>query len=429
MMTKKLRFASSVFLGLVGLSGTTWAQTVRVVDAAGGGQFRLIQAAVDQSADGDVVLIRTGTYAEEVSLVAKGLTLVGEGDPLIEGRIVVRDSGADQTLLLSGLQVQMPSPGPPFIAELLGAVDVRDCQGSVRVQDCDLRGADAAIFVGPQLPDGSAAFYAQDSRDIALIDTLSSGGMGSFSVVAASGNGGEGVFAQDVNRIALIRSVLRGGRGGNGDDGGDGGHGGSIQGDTELLVAASFLFGGDGGNSNQYGTPGWENDGGLGLSAGLNSFTYDFAGNFAGGQAGGCNYYCTPGGSPGAAISNPALVLPLAGFPSAVQVPSIVREGSPWQWTVFGQSGDLARPFFAGETTLRFRPALKQPNLLTSPAFATIQDAVIGGQGSASLDFPAPVIPLGADARVLWTHARVGAPGALKTISSTRAIVMLRSGF
>ena len=50
-----------------------------VVDASGGGDFATIQAAVKASVNGDVVLIRAGTYAEHLTLGGKLITLRGEG--------------------------------------------------------------------------------------------------------------------------------------------------------------------------------------------------------------------------------------------------------------------------------------------------------------------------------------------------------------
>ena len=46
---------------LLGLPGLSPGATI-VVDAAGGGDFTNIQAALDAAADGDRVLVRPGTY-------------------------------------------------------------------------------------------------------------------------------------------------------------------------------------------------------------------------------------------------------------------------------------------------------------------------------------------------------------------------------
>jgi pectin methylesterase-like acyl-CoA thioesterase len=46
----------------------------------GSGQFTLIQEAIDQATSGDTILIKAGTYAEDVTVHSKeGLRIVGEG--------------------------------------------------------------------------------------------------------------------------------------------------------------------------------------------------------------------------------------------------------------------------------------------------------------------------------------------------------------
>ena len=46
----------------------------------GSGQFTLIQEAIDQASSGDTILIKAGTYAEDVTVHSKeDLTIIGEG--------------------------------------------------------------------------------------------------------------------------------------------------------------------------------------------------------------------------------------------------------------------------------------------------------------------------------------------------------------
>ena len=54
--------------------------TVWQVALDGSGQFTLIQEAIDQAASGDTILIKAGTYAEDVTVHSKeGLMIIGEG--------------------------------------------------------------------------------------------------------------------------------------------------------------------------------------------------------------------------------------------------------------------------------------------------------------------------------------------------------------
>jgi nitrous oxidase accessory protein NosD len=56
------------------------ASSVWQVALDGSGQFTSIQEAIDQSASGDIILIKSGTYAEDVTVHSKdGLSIIGEG--------------------------------------------------------------------------------------------------------------------------------------------------------------------------------------------------------------------------------------------------------------------------------------------------------------------------------------------------------------
>lgn len=69
---------------------------VRTVGRAG--QYKTIQAAIDASADGDVIIISAGTYNENLVFTAtEGLTLIGE-DPL---NTIVQQTRSDTTKLLA----------------------------------------------------------------------------------------------------------------------------------------------------------------------------------------------------------------------------------------------------------------------------------------------------------------------------------------
>jgi pectin methylesterase-like acyl-CoA thioesterase len=50
---------------------------VHVVDASGGGDFTTLQAAVNAAADGDTLLVRSGSY-DGFLLTGKGLSIVAE---------------------------------------------------------------------------------------------------------------------------------------------------------------------------------------------------------------------------------------------------------------------------------------------------------------------------------------------------------------
>ncbi len=120
---------------------------VLVVSNTGGGDFDTIQAAVDAAHSGDLVQVRSGTYAERV-VVDKTLTIVGDGlAPVVNADTVP----------------PLPSslPGDSAVLVIRDAVDVV---------------IEGLSFSGPE--DG---IIVRDSADVTLHN------------VNASGNGGNGV--------------------------------------------------------------------------------------------------------------------------------------------------------------------------------------------------------------------------------------------
>ncbi len=60
----------------------TWAQTTRYVPSGGSPAYATIQAAINASVTGDVIVVAAGTYPETLNLGGKGLTIQGAGSAL-----------------------------------------------------------------------------------------------------------------------------------------------------------------------------------------------------------------------------------------------------------------------------------------------------------------------------------------------------------
>src|SRR5687767_4472341 len=75
-------------------TGIAYASQACVSPKGVGGCFSSIQAAVDAAAPGTTILINAGTYAEQVTIIGKDLTLSGQ-----KGAIIRAPSGMAQTLL------------------------------------------------------------------------------------------------------------------------------------------------------------------------------------------------------------------------------------------------------------------------------------------------------------------------------------------
>ena len=217
----RLSTAAAV-LGCLSGSGASAQSAVWVVGPPGtpGIDFVVIQAAVDASADGDVILIKDdggfGYGGFDVS--SKSLSLVAEeGATVTIGQPVgIFDLGPNQSVVLRGLDI--PNAGGPTGG--LVAFFCRNNEGPIWIEDCYLKGgdlgpfafinADESVFLdksasvtfvrctipGPSLSLPTEAVESTDSG-LALYDCLVQGTKGRDAPsVAGNTDGGPAVLLQ-----------------------------------------------------------------------------------------------------------------------------------------------------------------------------------------------------------------------------------------
>lgn len=195
------------FLFVLALLATSATADVVIVDSAGSGDYTGIQLAIDNSADGDVILVKAGSYSGfQVTNRTLGiLAFDSDARPVISDPVSVLSVGAAQSVLLSGLEIEaMSGTGR---ALFLGG-----CDGAVRVQDCLLNGASPAI--------GTGAIRILNSHNVALAQCDVRAGIGGY---------GLSIFGSEA---ASAQSVFAGGSPSTCVDGGSG-----VQ-----LSSGSFLF-------------------------------------------------------------------------------------------------------------------------------------------------------------------------------------------
>ena len=75
------------------------ARTISV-DADGSADYPTIQRAIDASRDGDVIVVRPGTYRERIAFVGKRITVRSEDpdDPAVVGATVIVGPSASSDL-------------------------------------------------------------------------------------------------------------------------------------------------------------------------------------------------------------------------------------------------------------------------------------------------------------------------------------------
>ncbi len=386
---------------------------VLVVDGGGSGTFLTIQSAVEAAIDGDVILVRTGTYGS-FRITNKALAVVADTGAHVDvqGSIRLRGLAPEKTVVLAGMR----AVGAYSLEENLSAgLFLADNQGHVRVQDCVFTGG----FFGP----AGAVIHA--SGDVAI-------GASNFF------GGGHGVEASSPSTITIHDSTLQGQDGSPpqmcGNDGSSGWDGARVSG-TVLFSSNSHFRGGLGGEIPLGGcmnSPvGGRGGNGVYATASfvrlLASVTFGAPGgpvlpppSPCGGQCGSTGYagYDRLGGSfsdiPGTARSLAA--------PSVVRFTEIV--------TFRGQPGDRVGLFIADNTSsAQFIPAWHGVLLvpLRAPPAATraLLVGVVPANGVLYVPLGAPALQPGTGSRTLFLQALFTDVQGQRFLSGVRSMTVL----
>jgi len=164
-----MRIPHSTLLGAATLLLATLpspAQSVWVVDAAGGGDFTSLAAAAAAAADGDVLLVRDGLYGQ-LDLDGKGLTVVADegNDDVVVDKVRVCNLAAGQTVTLRDLDIVDQSTTTADVVRLV------DNEGSVWLEDC-------LIAFSTDFPDlvARTALFIEDCADVEVVGCTALGG-------------------------------------------------------------------------------------------------------------------------------------------------------------------------------------------------------------------------------------------------------------
>lgn len=413
------------------------AGDVLVVDASGAGQFFRIQGAIDAAADGDTILVKTGSYPG-FTITDKGVTVIADTgqNVCILGSVRVANLAPHRDVLLDGLLIVVPTGAYSTDQRALRLIENA---GSIRVEECFLQGSSCG---GPGPCSGGDGTKLEQNTDVVFARCEILGGSGGF--------GGWGMYSWN-SRVAAYDSRFQGGPGGNlGSSSSEceephGGLGAYLGGGqtTFLLASGSAFFGGDGGIGgtaphifchcgNDAGS------GGSGLVSSVPNSLHLLDGTFAGGHAGpipDCVDCCSwPGGTggccPGADGYGVGGTAPVyyPGFSHRLGVENPQREHSTVPVRVYGATGDQAYLFISSRTNFRFVEGYRGVQLTQQPA-PPIFLGTLDWEGVLNGQLRLPELGVGEQARTFFLQTATRDSLGQWTFGSPVSLVVLDQAF
>ena len=383
---------------------------VLIVDATGSGDFTDLQPAVDAAADGDTILVRTGTYLG-FAVSQKSLTVVAEPGAAVDvaRSVRVRKLTAGQTVVVIGLRVRGKAQGPNIRP---GAV-LLDDQGAVRFEECVLIGVDKGPFFASN-PAGVGA-HLEAAQDVVFSNCTIRGGQligccapsfcscltcGYDQFMGPNPRGG-GILAT-TSRLAVFDTLSFGGHGEHDValDASSGGDAATLI-DSELFVQGSLLAGGDGGDSAGISTATGGNGGaGLALSGPLGSTATLVEVTLTGGTAGEgspglvqCVHGCS-GADLVIQAGSQSLALP--GLARSLDLTATATEGTAHPLTFEGEPGDEVFLFISPTAKLEApHPLFVGQLALGLPLLRRLKMGTIDASGQLVASVPVPAVPDG----------------------------------
>lgn len=418
-----MRFLFVLCLSAV-LARTTSAGNVLIVSPSIPGAYTQIQPAVDAAQDGDLVLVKSGTYSF-FQIVDKSLTVVADASAVVQvDGIRVQNLSATRTVVLSGLRAN----GTSGSLSLFSALYLSNNAGSVRALDCSLSGYYMPAYSYPICASGAGA-WIENCQDAVLINCDLTGGH-SYS------DGGAGVYAIG-SRIAMYECTLHGGAGGSSDwwcygygDGNLGGTGCEVH-TSSILTSQCTVIGGDGGFGGHIGTYGGSGGSGAILSsypaagAQFRNLECTFAGGIAHCGPAGCGYPGIPfSADPG------TLNTTYPGMARRLTTSSVVRELAPVSIQFDGQPGDQVELRITYETGFVLSDALRGVKITRQPKPELVYPVgTVGPSGTISGSWVIPDLGPGVQSQVLILQAVFTDSSGQPTLSRPSVVALLDQAF
>jgi hypothetical protein len=361
---------------------------VHIVDASGSADFTAIQPAIDASVDGDVIVIRTGTYGSFM-IDDKALSVFADANAIVtvNGGVRVLNVATTKTVVVSGIQATGASP-PFSLAE--NGISITNNHGALRFQNCSFTGGRGVPHSVYDYYPGAHGALLVDDWNLSFVGCTLKGGDGGGTYGncwdCTGGAGGDGVHAQ-TSVVALYDSHCAGGEGGSaGHIAAPGGDGYRAL-DHGAFASRTTFSGGDGGDGTDgtAQTPGA--DGGNGFEVATGASVHLLSSVCLGGDAG--HGYGPHNGAPGEGIVGSGFVDQLLGTARVLTSNVISTSGGLVSVTVFGQPGDRVYLPGSSSTFFGYNAALKGVWLIPHPTFLPLEPlGVIPASGTLTFDAP-----------------------------------------
>ncbi|MEM7309511.1 MAG: hypothetical protein AAF682_22725 [Planctomycetota bacterium] len=395
------------------------AQAVHVVTGSSATGFADIQSAVDQAANGDVVLIRPSAVPYDGFVVdGKGLTIAGEL-PLVLVRsdatppAVVRNVPAGATVHLMNLELRGNTEPAASAALDVWALEAENNAGLLWVQTCRLNS-----FAG--------GLEATSCAEVALFNTTLDG-QGLFCGTVQGRDGGPGLVGTGSAVDAFDCSFLGGfGCASSSGKAGDGGDGASVVG-GRFFASGSILTGGFGGSTGST-VASNAGAGGDGLElSGTAPDGYTVGSTLQGGAGGSFSPFLPgPAGLDLSVLSGTYTELP--GVPLGLAATNPVTEGTALNFLAFGPAGEQLFLGIADSPAALFFVPLGGP-LLLGPSFSVLPLGALDASGQLAVSLPLPTLPAGMEAgRFYGQLATASATGEVR-VGSAATVVLLDDSF
>ena len=416
-----------ISLALSSTLATAPTAGVIVVDEAmgPGAHFEDLQEAVDAAVDGDVILVRDGTYSP-CSIQAKGLVLAAEGsNAVIEApagaifnfslhSVFVRDLAPDQSVVVRGLRMNY-------------GVQALSCEGSVWFEELDVTGGYGTCTLG--FGDGGRVHFCDGGVTFARCSLVGETGptMNSSPPIASAG-----LYVRETVAHVYDCSLL----GGQGDSGSwgvqPGGPGLKTQVEATVMIAGCSIAGGPGGvhATDPCGQPSAQGGAGI-YFQGTQGVIYAAASTAVGGVAD-LSLLC-PGqtGNAGPAfgsLTGLGTVVPMVGYARHLSANSPVRGGETLTLDVEGQPGEIPLVLVSSRHEPLLLPNHSGSLLLGLPLEDVLVLPALGATGTTSLSLPVPNVGAGIEALNLYLQAVFLDPSPSVWLGAGTSVLLLDAG-